>query len=170
MIYRENDGGILYTNKYFDKAFNVSDVLAANTKIDTFLADPGDISSLYGKGNHASFRDTGFIGNNEIHVKKANGVLFTSIVSAAKILYDGERAVITSFDDITYRKRLEKEILEISGREQQRIGQDLHVGVGQLLAGIGYMCKFLEGKLKKKGWEEEKDAREIAELVSQTIS
>jgi len=30
--------------------------------------------------------------------------------------------------DITERKRLEREILEISNREQQRIGHDLHDG------------------------------------------
>ncbi len=49
--------------------------------------------------------------------------------------------------DITRRKNLEKEILEISGREQRRIGQDLHDGLCQHLAGIGFMGKVLEKKL-----------------------
>ena len=37
--------------------------------------------------------------------------------------------------DVTERKRLEKSILEVSAREQRRIGQDLHDGLGQHLTG-----------------------------------
>ena len=38
--------------------------------------------------------------------------------------------------DITERRRLESELLEISDREQQRIGHDLHDGLGQQLTGL----------------------------------
>src|SRR5437867_1408881 len=38
--------------------------------------------------------------------------------------------------DITERKQLEKQILEISDREQQRIGRDLHDGLGQQLTAL----------------------------------
>ena len=51
------------------------------------------------------------------------------------------------FRDITERKRLEKEILEISDRERQRIGQDLHDGLCQHLAGIELMSQVLEQQL-----------------------
>ena len=52
--------------------------------------------------------------------------------------------------DITRRKRLENEILEISGREQRRIGQDLHDSLCQHLAGIGFMGKVLEKKITEQ--------------------
>src|SRR5579863_5658174 len=41
--------------------------------------------------------------------------------------------------DITERKGLEEAILEISAREQRRIAQDLHDGLGQHLTGIAFM-------------------------------
>jgi signal transduction histidine kinase len=41
--------------------------------------------------------------------------------------------------EIAARHRLEKEILEISEREQRRIGRDLHNDLGQCLVGISYM-------------------------------
>ena len=41
--------------------------------------------------------------------------------------------VSSAIRDITERKHLEKTILEISAREQRRIGQDLHDGLGQHL-------------------------------------
>ena len=42
-------------------------------------------------------------------------------------------------DEISHRHRLEREILEISEREQCRLGQDLHDGLGQELAGIALL-------------------------------
>jgi signal transduction histidine kinase len=40
--------------------------------------------------------------------------------------------------------QLQKLVLEISEREQQRIGQDLHDGLGQQLTGIELMCQALK--------------------------
>jgi len=45
--------------------------------------------------------------------------------------------------DITHRRRLETEILEISEREQRRIGEDLHDGLGQQLTAIELLCAGL---------------------------
>jgi len=42
------------------------------------------------------------------------------------------------------RKRLEQQILEIGDRERRRIGQDLHDGLGQHLAGMELMMHALE--------------------------
>jgi signal transduction histidine kinase len=42
------------------------------------------------------------------------------------------------------RKRLEQQILEITERERRRIGQDLHDGLGQHLAGMELMMQALE--------------------------
>ena len=50
--------------------------------------------------------------------------------------------------DITNRRKLEKEISEISTREQQRIGQELHDGLGQELTGLGYLAETLYCDLK----------------------
>jgi PAS domain S-box-containing protein len=78
--------------------------------------------------------------------------------------------VIATGTDITERKRLEKAILEISAREQRRIGQDLHDGLGQHLTGIAFMSKVLETKLAEKDLDESADARKIVRLVNQAIN
>lgn len=72
--------------------------------------------------------------------------------------------------DISERKKLEKEIIEISNREQQRIGQDLHDGLCQELAGIQLMCQVLEQKLSAKSKAEAKQVGEIAEHIREAIS
>lgn len=72
--------------------------------------------------------------------------------------------------DITERKRLEQEIQEVSEKEKQRIGQDLHDGLGQYLTGISFMAKVLQQRLAAKALPEAEDARKISELVNRTVS
>jgi PAS domain S-box-containing protein len=78
--------------------------------------------------------------------------------------------IIATGIDITEHKRLEKTILEISAREQRRIGQDLHDGLGQHLTGIAFMSKVQEQKLMEKGVPEAGDAAKIVNLVNEAIN
>jgi PAS domain S-box-containing protein len=71
--------------------------------------------------------------------------------------------------DITERKDLEETILEISAREQRRIAQDLHDGLGQHLTGIAFMSKVLEEKLLDKSLPEAVEAAKIVKMVNQAI-
>jgi len=71
--------------------------------------------------------------------------------------------------DITERKRLEREILEISDREQRRIGHDLHDGLCQHLAGIELMSQVLEQKLEPQSRDAAKRAGDIAKNVREAI-
>jgi PAS domain S-box-containing protein len=72
--------------------------------------------------------------------------------------------------DITERRRLENEILKISEREQRRIGNDLHDGLCQELAGIELMCQVLEQKLAVKSKAESKQVGEIALHIREAIT
>lgn len=67
------------------------------------------------------------------------------------------------------RKRLEREILELSEREQRRFGRDLHDGLGQLLTGTALTSKLLAEKLAKQQRPEAKEAERIVDLVNQAI-
>jgi PAS domain S-box-containing protein len=88
------------------------------------------------------------------------------------VLPDSEghvRHIIATGVDITESKRLEKAILEISAREERRIGQDLHDGLGQHLTGIAFMSKVLERKLADKSHVEAADASKIVKLVNEAV-
>jgi PAS domain S-box-containing protein len=71
--------------------------------------------------------------------------------------------------DITERKRLEREILEISNREQRRIGHDLHDGVCQQLAAIAYQMDILGDQLQEKGMAESSEAERIGARLNEAI-
>jgi signal transduction histidine kinase len=67
-------------------------------------------------------------------------------------------------------KRLEKELLEISDREQRRIGQDLHDGLGQQLTAIELMCETLRSDLGSASPDVQKHAGQICEFLRQAVS
>lgn len=67
------------------------------------------------------------------------------------------------------RIRLEKEILEISSREQRRIGQNLHDGLCQHLAGLAFHAQILADKLSEKAAPESADADKIVSLLNDAI-
>jgi PAS domain S-box-containing protein len=72
--------------------------------------------------------------------------------------------------DIRERRRLEREILEISSKERQRLGQDLHDGLGQQLTGIALMSKALEERLKGKSSAEVERVTRIIGHVNDAIN
>ena len=75
--------------------------------------------------------------------------------------------VITS--DITPRKCLEREIIEVSELERNRIGRDLHDGLGQVLTGISLLSKGLEQKLRSREAGEVIEAMQIKVLVADAL-
>ncbi len=83
---------------------------------------------------------------------------------------DGEPTMIGGAAiNITESRRLEREIQTVSEREQRRIGQDLHDGLGQYLTGIACMVKVLGAKLAEKKLPEAADAQRITAMVNETI-
>ncbi len=72
-------------------------------------------------------------------------------------------------EDVAHRERMEREVLEISEREQRRIGQDLHDGVCQHLTGIALLCRSLQQKLSARAAPEASEAVRITGLINEGI-
>jgi hypothetical protein len=67
---------------------------------------------------------------------------------------------------ISNRERLERSLLEISEREQRRIGQDLHDGLCQQLTGISLMISSFQRNLSP---DAEAEQRQIVRLINGCI-
>jgi signal transduction histidine kinase len=74
------------------------------------------------------------------------------------------------FNDISARKKLERQIAEASDREQRRLGEDLHDGLCQHLVSTAFAARGLAAKLGERSVPEAEDAAEIAELLGTSIS
>jgi PAS domain S-box-containing protein len=82
----------------------------------------------------------------------------------------GGRRIYATARDVTRRKRLEKEILEIVDRERERLGQELHDGLCQTLAGIAALSSTLSRELAANSASAASArAAEITQLLNEAI-
>src|SRR6266571_28102 len=68
--------------------------------------------------------------------------------------------------EIVRRKGLEGEILAVSDREQQRLGQELHDGLCQHLTAVAFMARSVALRLRNHRVIDAADIEKIAELVN----
>ena len=68
--------------------------------------------------------------------------------------------------EIQRRKGLEGEILSVSDREQQRLGQELHDGLCQHLTAVAFMTRSIALRLRDHRVIDAADIEKVAELVN----
>ena len=71
--------------------------------------------------------------------------------------------------DVSRRKALEREVLEIAAQEQRRLGQDLHDGTGQELTGLCLMAESLKEALLEQNSPEAGLAAKIAQGLKRVL-
>lgn len=77
--------------------------------------------------------------------------------------------LVCAVTEVTDRKALEQEILEISNREQRRLGSDLHDGLGQELTGLSLLLKGLEVQLEREAPQYSAQVAKISDLLARAI-
>lgn len=77
--------------------------------------------------------------------------------------------LVCTVREVTAQKALEQEILEISNREQRRLGSDLHDGLGQELTGLSLLMKGLEMQLAREADQYLPQVRKISDLLARAI-
>lgn len=77
--------------------------------------------------------------------------------------------LVCTVREITNQKELEQEILEISNREQRRLGSDLHDGLGQELTGLSLLLKGLEMQLAREAQQYSAPLAKISDLLARAI-
>jgi len=101
-------------------------------------------------------------------LRKDGSVIDVQITEAPLRKKDGRiTSILVMALDITNRRRLERQVLEAAEQEQQRVGRDLHDGLGQQLTAVGFMCETLQQRLAKRGQPEAEAAARIVALVRQ---
>lgn len=73
--------------------------------------------------------------------------------------------IVGQTTNITSRKELEQEILNISERESRRIGHDLHDDLGQRLAAIKLRCEFFVNMVENKEQPTAEQAHDICNQI-----
>jgi len=156
------------------------------------LDDKGVVTEVAGQGMRRFGRETGdWIGVNLLEVlpqfrdKVEQAINGGSVSFSLEGVHDDQpwhlenhfffdkaqgKGVIFFSHDVTEQKELEKELLRIADEEQQRLGRDLHDGLGQHLTGIALLSSTLQSRLRNKELPEADQAKIITEHVQEAIS
>ncbi|MFH5833137.1 PAS domain S-box protein [Halalkalibaculum sp. DA384] len=153
-------------NKAAEKIFGYSaaEVIGKNVKI--LMPSPYYEEHDQYMQNYLETGEKRIIGiGREVRGKRKNGDIFPMSLAVSEVKVDGETIFTGIVRDISSRRRLENEILQISEEERRKIGQELHDGLGQMLTGIGLIAQNLANKLKSNELPGAEDVQEIADMV-----
>ncbi|MDZ7691068.1 MAG: PAS domain S-box protein [Balneolaceae bacterium] len=103
----------------------------------------------------------------EVRGKHKNGEIFPMELSVSEVKISGDTLYTGIIRDISERRRLENEILQISEEERRRVGRELHDGLGQMLTVCGLIAQNLARKLKANELPCAKEVREIADIIKE---
>jgi len=105
--------------------------------------------------------------------KKAEAALRQSKTLLEKLVQQRTKALRVANteleNEISRRKGLEGQILEISDREQERLGQELHDGLCQQLTAIGFLARATALRLKDHRVVQTDDLERIAQLINSSV-
>jgi len=103
------------------------------------------------------------------YLMKDTGILdlLPSVVKRALAALDRERSLAAAQAE---QRRLEKEVQDISEKERQRFGADLHDGVGQQLTAIELMCVGLKDDVSLLDPQLGRQVEKITGMLRDTIA
>lgn len=161
------DGHIEFTNPAFDHLFGrTSEELAGFSVLELFNSRQVQAPAVVLEG---LLEQHGRGGKRDILFRRRDGSQFAGEMLSAEIELSGERRILFVVQDVSERKQLESEIIEIANRERRRLGADLHDGLGQELTGISLMLRSLAKRAGLAATDPAPELDEIITLVNHAI-
>ncbi len=101
--------------------------------------------------------------------RRQDGTTFEVEVHMDAFEARGQRYLFCASRDITELRRLERALVDVSNREQQRLGHDLHDELGQVLTGISMLAGSLASAERAAGRPAAERLRDLETLARQAI-
>lgn len=165
IVLTARDGTILRANRAFFELLDRAPEQVIGRSLGEFHPEPASVAGMLAQ---LAERQTLHNVSTELltHNCKAHHVL-----ADANALWENGRFVHARWfvRDISRRKQLERELLELSERERRGFAQELHDGLGQQLGGVAYLSNVLREKLTERGAPEAGEAARIFGLMREAI-
>ena len=166
------DGQIVLFNAAAEELFRCPAAAAIGGPIDRFI--PARYRAAHAR-HVRRFVDTGqtsrAMGRMDlIRGLRPDGEEFPIEASVSQVDVGGEIVATVILRDVTERKRLEQEVLDISSREQQRVGQELHDELCPWLAGTEFLSSALAQDLAHESPANAARARKINESLLHALA
>jgi two-component system, LuxR family, sensor kinase FixL len=105
----------------------------------------------------------------ELFALRKDGTTFPAEVGLGYTENSSGSCVLGIIRDLTDQRRLECALLESMSTEQQKLGRDLHDGLGQELTGIAMLVSAAAASLKKAGHPEAAQLFDIASIANRAV-
>lgn len=164
-----HDFKILSANERFYDLTGLNQIDIGSINFFDFLFDQNALQKV---ASDVEGVDNGRVVVAEYMIRNQDGRSFPIEVRSRPIVYEGQNAVVTSFNDISARKNLEKQVYTVSVKaeedERGRIAKDLHDGLGPLLS----TCKIYMYNLKNANLSEKENMsfRKLSELINESLT
>ena len=120
-------------------------------------------------GNYLRTGNARIIGiGREVAGLRKDGTSFPLNLSVSEVQLEGQRLFTGIVHDLSSRRMLERQIIEASVAEQQRIGQDLHDGLCQDLVGIAFQCEFAAREVEESSPKGAEAIRQVANSIRES--
>ena len=111
------------------------------------------------------------MGTYEARRRHKNGTLVDVSIKISNVTDPAGEIIrlMAIYRDVSARKKLEQTVLKISAEERQRIGYELHDGLGQYLAGIAYKAGALEANLATTAPALAPKMQQLVQLMNEAV-
>ncbi len=145
----DDQGLIQAVNPATEKLFGYSEVELIGQNVNQLMPSPYREAHDGYLRHYLQTGEKRIIGiGREVSCRRKDGTFFPADLTISEM--HGDRRLFTGIlHDLTRRKQLEREIVEIATAEQRRIGEDLHDNVGQELTALGLLMESLVESIEK---------------------
>ena len=105
----------------------------------------------------------------ECLLRRKDGTEFPGVAAFTSLAPDVQGQFICVIQDITERRRLERELVDVSVREQRHLGQELHDGLGQELTGLALLARGLATAAQKNHLSIAAELENLSSIASRAI-
>lgn len=161
-------GIILSFNKAAEEMFGYKEEELMGQNIKVLMPSPHKENHDRYLSNYLRTGEKKIIGTGrEVIGRRKDGTTFPMDLSVSEVNWDNHKIFTGLIKDLSEKRDLEREIIQISEEEKRRIGQDLHDGLGQMLTGIGLMSQNLAQKMEANGIPGYSELKEITEMIKE---
>jgi PAS domain S-box-containing protein len=165
IVLTARDGTILRANRAFFELLDRAPEQVIGRSLGEFHPEPASVAGML-----AQLAERQTLHNVSTELRTHSGTL-RHVLADANAFWERGRFVHSRWfvRDISRRKQLERELLELSERERRGFAQELHDGLGQQLGGVAYLSNVLREKLTERGSPEAREVARIFSLVRDAI-
>lgn len=165
IISTDDKGNILSFNTAAERMFGYAAEEAVGANVEILIPTPVPAGFREFLTNPADSEKRAFLGSKrELPARHKDGSTIPVEVSISEVDHLNLYSVIAH--DISERKQMQRDILNIATQEQQSIGRELHDGTQQELTGLGLLAQNLADPLQRQSAPEAELAVRLANGIA----